>query len=321
MADPILDRIARQIGAGDLATALAERLSGADLQSLLLAVYRRRAARRTPAAVLAQYARDRFTAPSAVSPRAFVEFDRRAFALAAPAYEALELAPVAPLGTCAALGPVDQNKVVTTIHNTEVLSDSTNALALEAALRRRAARARGAAAGPVRLCASHRLLRAQPFKAPARAHFRLFALCTAGRAAGVDGFELAALTEHLGFYLDLLDALAPLGYRLDQPRLAVTDLSGGPLGAAIAAQVFPALAARRPTATLEFDPDRTSGRGYYTRACFHVYARDRAGAEIELGDGGFTDWTARLLSDQRERLLISALASERICGGGFAAEC
>ena len=118
MAGPILDRILRQIGAGDLLTTLGERLPGADLQSLLLEIYRRRAARLTPAAVLAQYARDRFTGPADVSPRAFVEFDRLAFALIDPAYEPLELAPVAPLGACSALGPVDQNKAVSTIRNT-----------------------------------------------------------------------------------------------------------------------------------------------------------------------------------------------------------
>ena len=43
-----------------------------------------------------------------------------------------------------------------------------------------------------------------------------------------------------------------------------------------------------------------------------------AGAEFFLADGGFTDWTRRLLSDRKERLLISGLGSERfiLCFGG-----
>jgi hypothetical protein len=33
---------------------------------------------------------------------------------------------------------------------------------------------------------------------------------------------------------------------------------------------------------------------------------------MEVGDGGFVDWTARLLGNRRERLLISALGVDRL---------
>ena len=33
-----------------------------------------------------------------------------------------------------------------------------------------------------------------------------------------------------------------------------------------------------------------------------------------LSDGGFTDWTARLLADGKERVLIRGLGSERLLG-------
>ena len=46
--DEILGRIERETGVEDLAALLAERLEPADLHSLLLEVYRRRADRRTP---------------------------------------------------------------------------------------------------------------------------------------------------------------------------------------------------------------------------------------------------------------------------------
>ena len=32
----------------------------------------------------------------------------------------------------------------------------------------------------------------------------------------------------------------------------------------------------------------------------------------EVGDGGFTTWTAQFLSDAKERCLISCLATERL---------
>ncbi|MGA5759927.1 hypothetical protein [Nonomuraea bangladeshensis] len=55
------------------------------------------------------------------------------------------------------------------------------------------------------------------------------------------------------------------------------------------------------------DPGRESGRGYYSGLCFKVYADG-----MEVGDGGFTDWTARLLGNRKERLLISALGLDRL---------
>lgn len=32
----------------------------------------------------------------------------------------------------------------------------------------------------------------------------------------------------------------------------------------------------------------------------------------EVGDGGFTDWTAQLLGDAKERCLISCVSTERL---------
>ena len=43
---------------------------------------------------------------------------------------------------------------------------------------------------------------------------------------------------------------------------------------------------------------------------FHVHATTADGARVQLVDGGFTDWTQRLLSDRKERLLISGVGSE-----------
>ena len=50
MNSPLLERILRESQGADVLDLLAERLSPTDLQSLLLEVYRRRAARITPAA-------------------------------------------------------------------------------------------------------------------------------------------------------------------------------------------------------------------------------------------------------------------------------
>lgn len=320
VADGLLERIVRESGVPELVEVLAERLSPTDLQSLLLEVFRRRAAQQTPAGLLERYARNRFVRPSAVSPQAMAALDRLAFSLASPPFEPIELSPVCPLGTSSAVAAVSQHLAVATIRNTEVVSDSTNVLALECAGRRREQRRTDPrTVERVRLCASQRLLRAQDYgqrstRPDVVAHFRAFVLCTAGRDEGAHRFELQVLAEHLRFYLRLMSGAAALGFPMTGLRVAFTDLPGGIPPARVQQDLLAPLAAEFPTAELGHDPQRTSGRGYYTGLCFHIYARDAGGRERELVDGGFTTWTQILLSDRRERCLISAIGSERVCG-------
>ncbi|HET7076634.1 MAG TPA: hypothetical protein VFM49_04220 [Chloroflexia bacterium] len=314
MPDKIVARILRESGVANLVELLGEDLAPTDLQSLLLAVFHRRAARQTPRRVLEQYAQNPFVRPAPVAAGALLEIDRLALRVAGPAFEALDLSPLAPLGTCSALAPVDQNRVVSTIRNTEVVADATNVLALECVLRRRAQRnERATAQEPVRVCASQRLMRAQRYTGPhMRAHFRMFSLCTAGRAAGLGGFEVPALTEQLGFYLRFLAGVEELGYRLADTRIAFTPLADEAARDILARQVIAPVVAQFPRARLEFDPHPTTTPGYYQWVRFQIYARDMQGTEYMIGDGGFTDWTLQLLSDRHERLLTSGIATERI---------
>jgi hypothetical protein len=293
MVNGLIERIIRESAVPDLLDVLAARLTPTDLQSILLEVYRRRADNVTPARLLEQYASNRFVAPSPLDPRRVVEFERRAWALLPPAYAPIELAPVCPLGTTAAVATVDQNKVLTTIRNTEVVADTTNVLALEAAVRRRKQRQE-----PVLLAASQRVTRTQVFEgAKSFAHFRLLALVAAGRDTGSFTFESTRLIEQLGYFLNLLRGLG-----FTSARVGITPFSDVPIP-----NVLQAL----PTCYL--DPTRESGRGYYHDVCFKIYATDRAGEEIEVGDGGMVDWTQQLLADRKERLLIGALGVERLC--------
>jgi hypothetical protein len=315
MTEAIVDRIVRESGAPNLLAILVNQLTPTDLQSLLLEVYRRRAAKQIPATLLASYEHNRFVRPSPISPQLLIEVDRLAFSLAAPMFEPLELAPVCPLGTNSVVATVDQNKTIATIRNTELVSDSTNVLALECAARRRAhLRSPGQAHQRVRLCASHRLLRPQDATGPATfSHFRLFALCTAGRDEGSYEFELGSLAEQLGLYLRLLEALPASNYRIRGLRVGITDLTGGTRHEALRTSVIELLAAQFPRVEIEFDPQRRAGRNYYSGSCFAISAKDRADTEHLLVDGGFTSWTQQLLSNQKERLLISGIGTERLC--------
>ncbi len=134
----LIERILRQVHSPNLLEILSKSLNPTDLQSLLLEVYRRRAAHLAPADLLAQYEHNRFVRPSPVDAGMLMELDRLAFSLAAPAFQPIELAPVCPLGATSVIAAVDQNSTIATIRNTELVSDSTNVMALECALQRRA---------------------------------------------------------------------------------------------------------------------------------------------------------------------------------------
>ena len=310
--DKIIDRIERQAGVPGLTSILAGRLTPTDLQSILLEVYRLRSSQMQPSAVLAEYADNRFVRPSTVSPVSLLRWEQVAFARLPAEFYPMALSPVCPLGTNSVIASVDQNWAVATARNTEVVSDSTNVLALECALRRRELlRANPRSPDPVHLAATHRLLRAQRYDRPGLfAHFSVLALCSAGRDQGNLQFEFSALGRHIHFYLSAL--LAFLG--ADVPlHVSVTDLDPHPRLELIEARLLSALRAEFPGVDCGFDQQRTSGRGYYLDLCFNVDATTGSGQRLELVDGGSVDWTQKYLSNAKERLVISGIGSERLC--------
>ena len=301
----VLDRVLPTIGGMDTVQRLAA-LSGSDFTSVMLEVARVRAAQQTAASVRRRYERDRFTIPGHTPWRDLRRAEEALLACLPAGVEMLTLAPVVPLGTHSVLAPVSQDKVLTTIRSSEVAADPTNALALEAAERR--SRDRQAV---VRLGGLQRVVRAQRPEGPGYlAHFGLFGLVTAGRDAGSLRFERAALAEHLRFAVASL-AAARLRYVL----VALTPLSDA--GERIAAAVTSDLSEDDggTAAVIVLDHTRRRGRGYYRDLCFKVNA-NTGGHLAEIGDGGFTDWTAQLLANAKERLLISGIGVDRLAACG-----
>jgi len=258
----------------DLRGGLDE-LSDRDLQSLLLEVFAARVP--GPERVLQRFRESRFVQPSPLDVRKSARLLALAWELLPERFEAIELSPLAPLGTCAALATVSQNKVVSTARHCEVSADPSQVLALECAQR----------TGAVDLAAWQRVVRAQalPPEPGYYAHFGILALASAGRR----GFEAEALRRHWAFYRTFLQQAAP-GACVE---IRLTDWCG--LADSLQGEQF------------VLDPERVSGRGYYQRACFKIYLNG-----VDVGDGGFTDWTARLRSDRREAFLSSGLGWERL---------
>jgi len=70
---------------------------------------------------------------------------------------------------------------------------------------------------------------------------------------------------------------------------------------------------KHPNVNFRFDLERVAGIGYYQDLCFKITAKNSKGQEFPLVDGGFLDWAQKLLTDQREKLLISGFGSELFC--------
>ena len=341
MSSKIIDRIVNESGFPTLADFLAKDLSTSDLQSLLLHVFQQRAAAVTEADLLRSSSRP-LVMPADIDARLIHLFDHVALATANE-FEAIELSPVGPFGLNRALGEIDQNNVLSTIRNADVSGDPTVMMALECARRRRAS------PEVVRLCNSHRLVRMQPFDNPNfRPHFRLFSIVTAGRDTGSRQFEIAALREHLRFYLRLFRDLNEVGFVLHNPLVELSDTTlirqfipavedrsvrahvhGGserflekhgvtlPKNAPeldyLEKDVAGPLKEEFPEAEFRLNLERLEGLNYYNGVTLRISPTTPDGERHAIVDGGFTNWTARLLQNRKERLLTSGIGSEFAC--------
>lgn len=275
--------------------ALERGLAGSALWSLLLGVMEQRAAGRTPAALLAQWREDRFVRPCEIDQRTLNRLDAELLAAAAP-FEAIELAPLAPLGTCSVTALTSQNRIVSTARGTEVVADPTNVLALESARRLRMdARAQ------IKLATAHRCTRAQPVpdQRGFAAHFRIFCLSSAAQERDNHAFVTAALIEHIGTHLTALDRLERHGYVFPRRRLR---LLATPQRRHVAERIAAALPVAVTHAELAHD--------YYDGLRFMIDIGVEGDASLPLVDGGSFDWLRKLGANDKLAFVASGLGSQ-----------
>ncbi|QIS14151.1 hypothetical protein [Nocardia arthritidis] len=303
-----LRRVLTQVGGRATLDSLVN-LAGADLTTLLLEVMRRRARKQTAPELLRRYRADRFVSPADTPFPLLRDTEHRVLSALPSEFELLTLSPVAPLGTNSVPATVDQNKVISAIRGTEVAADPTNALALEAAVRRAHLLSKDArSADVVRLAAIQRVVRAQPVAGQASfAHFTLAGVVSAGRDIGNSAFERHHALEHLRFMVDAVGGIENAHVEIG---LTCLEEQFAAVAETIAAELSP-----RPGIVVIDDPHRTTGRGYYHGFCFRV-AVVAANRRHEVGDGGFVDWTRKLLGNRKERLLISGLGIDRLAYSG-----
>jgi hypothetical protein len=275
---------------------LASDLTGSELQSVLLEVMHRRAAQRRPRDLVTQYQCDDFCVPAVVDQRTAVELDGHLLA-AAEDFEAIELSPLAPLGACSVVALTDQKRVLSALRGTEVVSDPTNVLALECAVRLKAQPSE-----PVHLATCQRVVRAQPFPKGQgfTQHFRLFVLASGGLEGPEHRFAVSAVVRHVRVAFAALDRLEQHGYAFGARRVEVLTTPGREALGARVAQQLGKLATRK---VLEHP--------YYSGGLrFQIWVTDRDGASVPLIDGGVFDWLTTLISNRRAVYVATGAGSQ-----------
>lgn len=268
----------------------------------LMDLARRQAAARAPRDLTRQWARDPSVAPGELDQRMLLALDVVALD-AADGYEALQLSPVAPLGVNSVVAPTSQDRTLTTTRGTEVVSDPTNVLALEAA--RRLSLAPSSA---VRLCTTHQTLRMQPTGAGAGTsqHFRLFSVADSGRGLPDERFEVDAVVGQLRVFDRIFDACEAEGFAFPDRR-AVIRVS--PEREALGERIEAALTRDLPHLAVGRESlDST----YYGGLRVGFGACGRSGEFHEIADLGAFDWVARLTGDARQRFIAGGLGLQLI---------
>jgi len=305
MANPTISTIQKKLNDPELLTKLTEQLTNSELNSLLLEVMRVKAEATIPANLMHEYSNNRFVQPSAVDAMAFNQIERKLFEISQEGgFSPLEYSPLAPFGNCSALALVNQNKVVSALRGTEVVADITNLMALEATLRRKAS---GFDSMLVNLCAVHRHVRAQalPDIKGFTAHFKVFCVLTAGKDLGSLEFEKQSLLKHLLLYKAITNTLDLRGVSV------LIKILDEPEHENLCTVMKTYLTEKLQGINLSFVTVPKPDHQYYQRLRFSVNIAHK-GNELNIGDGGFLDWTQKLASNQKERLLTSGLGLELV---------
>lgn len=284
-----------------LTDILIKKLSLSELNTFLLEIFRQKSQKLTPSALLENYANNRFVKPSELDPVVLAKLRLETLEMAASEnFIPVELSPLAPLGTCSVIAPIDQNNIVSATRSTEAVSDPTNVLAMEASLRRKKS-----PDNDINLCCMHRAVRAQSFDNPNfSAHFEVFCMVSAGKDRGNLAFEKEMLFKHISFYLDLLKKLSP-DLQLSVLLIPLPGKNGVSESLTSVVNTIKESIVSCPVSVGKAKEKFS----YYNTIRFNIVLHKNSD-EFLLVDGGFTDWTQQLLNNKKERLLTSGLGVE-----------
>jgi hypothetical protein len=221
-------------------------------------------------------------------------------------YQPVELSPVAALGSCSVFGCASQHKILSALRGTEVLADATNALALHVADTRKSKSREALSENVMRFSCIQRHVRAQQIAAKGfTPHFKIACLVTAGHDNGSYSFEKQSLLEHVR----LMKTLFTEYYLVDKISFRFMCRSGYPDSIELAVQVKQFITQQLPDTIIDIVEAPEKENNYYCgiQHKIDITVNNRA---FEIGDGGFVDWTQKLLQNKKERMLSTGIGFE-----------
>ncbi len=295
-----IQRLAGKEDTSSLLDFLINGINSSSLNTLLLEVFHQRLQHETPAGLLRRYKNNRLVQPSTADvlqlKKLEIDFLEMAFARD---MQLLELSTAAAAGTCSVIAPVHQHKVLTALRQSELLADATNSLALhDASLANRTATRHYATTA--------RLLRTplSPVKGHTP-HFMAGCLLSAAPDRGDFIFEKETLLLHLQLFSAFL---LQTGNPVTRFKLIVHHNTNHAERLTSACADWLATHQVIPVATTSAPAPNSYYKGCQFKVCIEIDKN-----EIEIADGGFTDWTALLLQDRKQRTLIGGLGLEYLC--------
>jgi hypothetical protein len=291
----IIENVLEKAGNKNLINELTTRLSQSEITTLLLALSKEITNKNTPNDILSKYESNRFVKPSELNPIKVRQVEILMLETAeASGFSPVLLSPASPLGSCSVIARVDQNKVISATRGLELISDSTNMLAIYLAngIKNKTI---DNTKSPVHLSATCRVTRGQMFKSNVFVpHFSLFTLVSSGKDTGSYGFEKDAIARHMEFYISYFGE--KLGHKL---RVSLNIRNGYTDKTGFIDRIHLHLREIYPHIdfTVNIEENENS---YYQGVNFKISVND-----VEIVDGGFVDWTRKLLGNKKERLLTS----------------
>lgn len=291
----IIENVLEKAGNKNLINELTTRLSQSEITTLLLALSKEITNKNTPNEILSKYESNRFVKPSELNPIKIKQIEILMLETAeASGFSPVLLSPASLLGSCSIISKVDQNNVISATRGLELISDSTNMLAIYLANGIKNKTIDNTKI-PVHLSATCRVTRGQMFKSNAFVpHFSLFTIISSGKDTGSYGFEKDAIARHMEFYIRYFGE--KLGHKLTVSlniRNGYTDKMG------FIDRIHCHLREIYPHIDFMVNREETEN-SYYQGINFKISVND-----VEIVDGGFVDWTQKLLGNKKERLLTS----------------
>ncbi len=306
MANSVVNKILEKTGQKKLLDILAYNLSSSQLNSLLMEVYRIKTDEISPTELLHLYGTNRFVQPASSNLQEHLRLEMCLYNIAESfSFIPLDLPPVAILGSCSVMAPVNQNKVISALRGTEVVADATNSMALHiCSLKKDMKPQNDEFKENFKFCNIHHHIRTQQFtEAGFRPHFKVFSLVTSGRDHGSYNFEIDNILEHITVYKKILNEL----FNIRNIKIKLIESKGFDAGKIIIREINKHLKKNMSEIVVDIENRNENDNNQYYRGIQFKLSAIFKDSEYEIIDGGFVNWSQQLLSDKKERLLTSGL--------------